>query len=119
MTFDSKIKSGALKYLYEKYIKDDPERMASVEEEMVNAEVAQRLYDFRTELGLTVEEFAARADVAPSTISDLEECDYDGDSLEMFAKIAAAFGKIVSLEWKGPESSNASENTPKFPQVSL
>lgn len=119
MTFSTKMKSGALKYLYEEYIKDDPERIASVEKEMVNAEVAQRLYDFRTELGLTVEEFAARANVAASTISDLEECDYDGDSLEMFAKIAAGFGKIVSLEWKVPESSNASENPPKFPQVSL
>lgn len=119
MTFDTKIESDALKYLYEKYIKDDPERIASVEKEMVNAEVAQRLYDFRTELGLTVEEFAARANVAPSTVSDLEECDYDGDSLELFAKIADAFGKIVSLEWKEPESSNASENAPKFPQVSL
>lgn len=119
MTFSAKIKSGALRYLYEKYIKDDPERMASVEKEMLNAEVAQRLYDFRAELGLTVEELAARANVAPSTVNDLEECDYDGDSLEMFAKIAAAFGKIVSLEWIRAESTDASGKTPKFPQVSL
>jgi DNA-binding XRE family transcriptional regulator len=119
MAFSTKIKSGALRYSYEKYVKDDPERMASVEREMVNAEVAQRLYDFRIEMGLTVEEFAARTDVEPSTVHDLEECDYDGNSLEMFANIAAAFGKIVSLEWKFAESTDASGKTPKFPQVSL
>lgn len=97
MALDPKIRSEALRSLYDRYIRDDPEREASLEQEILNAEIAQKLYDLRTELDLTHEEIAERAGVDAETISDLEEADYDGDALEILKTVAAALGKRVEV----------------------
>jgi DNA-binding XRE family transcriptional regulator len=97
MALNPKIRSEALRSLYDRYIRDDPDREASLEQEILNAEIAQNLYDLRTELGLTHEEIADRAGVDAQTISDLEEADYDGDALEALKTIAAALGKRVEV----------------------
>ena len=53
MTAKKKFTSEALQYAYNRYIGDDPEQVASYEEELADAELAQKLYDLRTEAGLT------------------------------------------------------------------
>ena len=45
--------SNAVEILRNRYVKDDPERKASVEAERVNAEVARLIYTMRTDAGLT------------------------------------------------------------------
>lgn len=97
MALNPKIRSEALRSLYDRYIRDDPDREASLEQEMLNAEIAQNLYDLRKELGLTHEEIATRAGVDAQTISDLEDADYDGDALEILKTIAAALGRRVEV----------------------
>ena len=104
MTQSTEIKSEALGYLYERYYKDHPDRLASLEKEMVNVEVAERLYDLRTQLGLSQEDFATRVGIDASVIEDLEEADFDGDALVMLTRIAGAIGKKVVLEWLQSES---------------
>jgi ribosome-binding protein aMBF1 (putative translation factor) len=104
MTQSTEIKSEALGYLYEKYYKDHPERLASLEREMVNVAVAERLYDLRTQLELSQEELAGRVGIDVSVIEDLEEADFEGDALLMLTRIAGAIGKKVILEWLEAES---------------
>ena len=108
MAHSTKIRSKALRSLYDRYIKDDPERVASVEREMLNAEIAQNLYDLRQEARLTQRELAEKAGVDVVAISDLEEADYQGDSLEMLRKIAAALGKKVEVKYLRSEFSDQS-----------
>jgi ribosome-binding protein aMBF1 (putative translation factor) len=97
MARNPKIRSEALRDLYDRYIRDDPEREASLEQEMLNAEIAQKLYDLRTELGLAEEELAFRSGIDVHVISDLEEADYEGDALEVLKTIAAALGRRVEV----------------------
>jgi ribosome-binding protein aMBF1 (putative translation factor) len=112
MTFNNEIKSDALRYLYDRYIKDDPEAIAAVEAEMLNAEVAQKVYDLRTAAGLSPVELAEQVGVDPLVIEDLEDCDYKGNSIQMLARIAASFGKMVTLKWTETESQAGSCDKP-------
>jgi hypothetical protein len=104
MTQSAEIKSQALGHLYDRYYKDRPERLASLEKEMVNVEVAQGLYDLRMQLELTREEFAGRVGIDVALIEDLEEADFDGDALLMLTRIVGAMGKRVVLEWLQADS---------------
>lgn len=99
MTHSSEIRSEGLAYLYARYYKDHPERLASLEQEMINVEVAECLYHLRSETGLSVEKFAESVGVEPSVIEDLEEADYEGNAVAMLTRIAGALGKVVQLKW--------------------
>jgi len=91
--------SSALQYSYTRYIKGKPEREASFEEELVNAEVARKLYDLRTQAGLSQRELAKRAGTTASVICRLEDADYEGHSLGMLKRIAAVLDKRVEIRF--------------------
>ena len=55
-TFSSK----ASAYLYKRYIAGDSAGEQAYEEEVVNAEIARKIYDLRTKAGLTQQELATR-----------------------------------------------------------
>lgn len=67
------------------------------EEARVNAAVAQLIYDARQKAGLSQAELAERIGSKQAVISRLEDADYDGHSLTMLQRIAAALGKRVSI----------------------
>ncbi len=50
--------SEALQYLWDRSIGTDPVGIAEFEQNLVNMEVAQRIYDLRTKAGLTQRELA-------------------------------------------------------------
>ena len=83
----------------DRYIRDDPAREASFEEELANAEVARKIYDLRTEAGLTLRELAERMGTKASVISRLEDADYDGHSLAMLKRVATALGKRQEIRF--------------------
>lgn len=89
--------SDAVEILRNRYVKDDPERKASVEAERVNAEVAQMIHDLRIEAGLTQAELAELVGTTQSVISRLEDADYDGHSLTMLNRIARALNKKMTV----------------------
>ncbi len=95
----SRFESKSLQFAYDRYIGDDPAREASFEEELANAEVARRIYDLRTEAGLTQRELAERMGTTASVISRLEDADYDGHSLAMLKRVAAALGKRLEIRF--------------------
>lgn len=99
MTAKKKLKSPALRYTYDRYIKGKPDREASYEEELANAEVARKLYDLRTKAGLSQRELARLVGTTASVICRLEDADYEGHSLAMLRRIAEALNKRVEIRF--------------------
>lgn len=90
-------KNDAVSILHRRYVGDDAERKASLQEERVNAEVARMIYDLRKEAGLTQKELAKLVDTTQSVISRLEDADYNGHSLSMISRIAKALNRALSV----------------------
>jgi len=78
---------------------DSPELKRLTEEARVNAAVAQLIYDARHKAGLSQAELAERIGTKQTVISRLEDADYDGHSLTMLQRIAAALGKTITIEF--------------------
>lgn len=89
--------TNAVAILHGRYVKDDPERKASLQEERVNAEVASLIYQLRKEAGLSQAELAELIDTTQSVISRLEDADYDGHSLTMLSRIASALNQKLTV----------------------
>lgn len=94
-TFSAK----ASAYLYTRYIAGDSAREQAYEEEAINAEMARKIYDLRTKAGLTQQELAARVGTTKSTISRIEDADYDGHLPSMLNRIAEALDKRVQIRF--------------------
>jgi DNA-binding XRE family transcriptional regulator len=94
-TFHSK----ASEYLYNRYIVGDPKREEEYEEEVINADIARKIYDLRIEAGLTQQELAIRVGTSKSAICRLEDADYEGHSLSMLKRIAEALDKRVEIRF--------------------
>jgi ribosome-binding protein aMBF1 (putative translation factor) len=90
--------SDAVKIL-DRMAGDSPELARLTEEARVNAKVAQMIYDARQKAGLSQAELAERVGTKQGVISRLEDADYEGHSLSMLLRVAAALGKQVSIEF--------------------
>jgi DNA-binding XRE family transcriptional regulator len=99
MAAKKKFTSNALQYAYERYIGENPEQVAAYEEELANAELAQKIYDLRTKAGLTQRQLAKLVGTTASVICRLEDADYEGHSLAMLRRIAAALDKRVEIRF--------------------
>lgn len=86
-----KLSSDAYQWMYERYIKDDPEAQASLKEIKIQADLAGQIYGIRTRLHMTREELAEFSGLTAETIEDLEESDYDGDWDEAIEKVNTGF----------------------------
>jgi DNA-binding XRE family transcriptional regulator len=95
--------SNAADILRNRYVKDDPERKASVEAERVNAQIASLIHAMRTEAGLTQGQLAELVGTTQSVISRLEDSDYDGHSLTMLNRIAEALQKKLTVVMTGKD----------------
>jgi predicted transcriptional regulator len=83
--------------LRNRYVRDDPERKASLETERINAEIARLIYTMRKEACMTQEQLAKLVGTTQSVISRLEDSDYDGHSLSMLSRIADALQKKMTI----------------------
>ena len=93
------VDSPGLRYLYDRYIGNDPEQQALFEEHQANAEIAQQVYDLRIKAGLSQRGLAKRVGTTASVICRLEDADYDGHSLSMLRRIAGALNKRVEIRF--------------------
>jgi transcriptional regulator with XRE-family HTH domain len=96
--------SETLGFLYDRLIGDDPERVASYERALTNAEVATAIYELRTEAGLSQRALAERVGTTASVICRLEDADYDGHSLSMLRRVADAVGRRVAISFPPKET---------------
>lgn len=72
---------------------------AGIAEARVNLEVAQMIYDARTQAGFSQSQLAALIGSKQSVIARLEDADYVGHSLTMLQRIAAALKQRVELRF--------------------
>lgn len=75
-----------------------------LEEEEIKLDIAQYIYELRDSTKLTQKEFAKLVDVEPSVVDDLEEWDYEGDTLAMLAHIEKALRRHVEAPIKPAET---------------
>jgi len=99
MATKKRFQSEALQHTYDRFIGNDAELSASYEQELINIEVAKGLYDLRTNAGLSQREMARRIGTSASAICRLEDADYQGHSLSMLRRIAAALDKRVEIRF--------------------
>ena len=92
-------KSKSLQAAFDRYIGNDPEQQQAFEEALADYDVARRIYDLRTNAGLSQRELARRIGTTASVICQLEDADYQGHSLLMLRRIAAALDKRVEIRF--------------------
>jgi ribosome-binding protein aMBF1 (putative translation factor) len=89
-------KKDAVDQLIDKFVGDEPERQALLEEEIVNAEAARLVFDLRKNAGLSQRELARKVGTTASVICRMEQADYEG-SLPMLRRIAGALNRRLEL----------------------
>jgi ribosome-binding protein aMBF1 (putative translation factor) len=87
--------TDAVKIIHQ-MIADDPTIKEQIALESLNAEIAQLIYDSRTNAGLTQQQ-ADLIYVEQSVIEDLEDADYQDNPLMMLQKIATALNQRVKM----------------------
>lgn len=80
----------------------DPELQEFYEEEKINLQAALAIRRARETSGLTQDQLAKKIGTAQSVISRLEDAEYDGHTLKMLERIAAALDQrvVIHLEAK-------------------
>ena len=89
-------KKTLVQAMIDNFIADHPERRAMLEEDYLNIQVAQIIYDMRTAAGLSQRELAKKVGTTASVICRLESAD-SGHSLPMLTRIASALGRRIEL----------------------
>ena len=90
--------TDALKIL-EQLTGKDPLLHRAFEVELVNREVAAKIYQLRQNAHLSQAELARRVGTTQSVISRLEDGDYEGHSLPMLNRIATAMEHRVEIRF--------------------
>jgi ribosome-binding protein aMBF1 (putative translation factor) len=80
-------------------VEADPKLRRLVEKATLNAMVAQLVYQGRADAGLTQGQLARLVGTRQSVISRLEDADYEGHSLSMLRRVAAALGKRLEVRF--------------------
>ncbi len=96
-----RVPSTALDSLYQMIVVDDPVKKAQFEKDrediLIQMEASQLLYDMRTAAGLSQRALAKRVGTTASVICRMEDADYDGHTIGMLRRIAAALGRRIEL----------------------
>ncbi len=91
--------SDAIEIMHRGYYEGKPERIAALEEARADDEVARKILQLRTQAGLSQRELAKLVGTTASVICRLEDADYEGHSLPMLRRIAAALGRRVEIRF--------------------
>jgi ribosome-binding protein aMBF1 (putative translation factor) len=91
--------TDAVEILQRRYFGGQPERLMALEEARADDEVARKIFELRKKAGLTQAQLAKMIGTTASVISRLEDADYEGHSLAMLRRIAAALDKRVEIRF--------------------
>jgi ribosome-binding protein aMBF1 (putative translation factor) len=91
--------SDAAEIMHRRYYEGRPDRIAALEEARANDEVARKIYHLRTQAGLSQRQLAKLVSTTASVICRLEDADYEGHSLPMLRRIAAALDRRVEIRF--------------------
>ena len=99
MAKNNKKTKDAVTILQKRYIKGDKKRLESIEKERQSADIAEQIYNLRTQARLTQKQLAKLVGTTQSVISRLEDADYNGHSLAMLRKIGLALHQRVQVQF--------------------
>jgi DNA-binding XRE family transcriptional regulator len=91
--------SDALEIINKKFFRGRPERLAELAEAEAEDEVARKIYQLRKSARLTLAQLAKLVGTTASVICRLEDADYEGHSLAMLRRIAAALNRRVEIRF--------------------
>lgn len=91
--------TDAVEILHRRYFEGQPKMQAMLEEARAEDEVARKIYRLRTQAGISQRELAKLVKTTASAICRLEDADYEGHSLAMLRRIAAALHKRVEIRF--------------------
>jgi DNA-binding XRE family transcriptional regulator len=91
--------NDAVEILHRRLVAGKPEKLAELEQIRADDAVARKIYELRTKAGLTQRAFAKLVGTTASVICRLEDADYEGHSLAMLNRIAAALDKRVEIRF--------------------
>ena len=99
MAKEKKTTKDAVKVLHKRYIRGNKKRLESLQRERENLDIAEQIYNLRTQLGFSQKQLADLVGTTQSVISRLEDADYNGHSLAMLRKIGAALHQRVQVQF--------------------
>ena len=91
--------TDAVEILHRRYYEGKPERLTGLETERANDHVARKIVALRTQAGLSQRQLAQLVGTTASVICRLEDADYEGHSLAMLNRIAAALNRRVEIRF--------------------
>ena len=91
--------TDAVEIMDRRYFEGKPDMLAALEEAKANDEVARKICALRTKAGLTQRELAKLVGTTASVICMLEDADYQGHSLSMLRRIAAALDRRLEIRF--------------------
>lgn len=100
----------AVEILHRRLVDDDREKISELEKIRADNDVARKIYDIRMKAGLSQRALAKLVGTTASVICRLEDADYEGHSLAMLNRIAAALDKRVEIRFLPIKGSSHSKH---------
>lgn len=94
-----KTTTDAVEILHRRYYAGKPQRLAALDQARANDEVARKLTALRIAHGLSQRQLAQLIGTTASVICRLEDANYEGHSLAMLNRIAAALNQRVEIRF--------------------
>jgi ribosome-binding protein aMBF1 (putative translation factor) len=91
--------TDAVEILHRRYYEGKPERITDLEKARANDHVARKIAALRAAAGLSQRQLARLIGTTASVICRLEDADYEGHSLAMLNRIAAALNRRVEIRF--------------------
>jgi DNA-binding XRE family transcriptional regulator len=91
--------TDALEIIHRRFYHGRPQRIAQLEEAIANDDIARKIRDIRVDGGLTQRQLAKLVGTTASVVCRLEDGNYEGHSLAMLNRIAAALNKRVKIDF--------------------
>lgn len=91
--------TDAVKILHKRFLEGKPEKLAELEKMRADDAVARKIVELRTKADLSQRELAKMVGTSASVICRLEDADYEGHSLAMLNRIAAALHRRVEIRF--------------------
>ena len=89
----------ALEILHRRFYQGKAARLKSLEEARANEEIARKIRELRTAANFTQTQLGRLIGTTASVICRLEDAEYEGHSLAMLRKIAAALNQRVEIRF--------------------
>jgi DNA-binding XRE family transcriptional regulator len=99
MTKKSGTTTDAVEIIHRRYFEGKPERLKILEEARADDEIARKIFELRTKAGLTQSQLGKLICTTASVICRLEDADYEGHSLAMLRRIAAALNQRIEIRF--------------------